>query len=99
VVDAKFEFGHCDIGTLSGLHWDNGKFDRNNIGWAWGSGPNAFFQKLKALIHKVEGVLKLPEKAIKGAWKGVSGEVKHLGGVIKKIHIPDVTPWKGLLPF
>jgi Domain of unknown function (DUF4157) len=99
IVDAKFAFGHCDIGRLTGLHWDNGRFDKNKIGWEWGAQPQAFFHKIHDLIEKVKHILSLPKEAAKKAWKGMSGAIKGLGGIVKKIHIPDLTPWDGLTPF
>lgn len=98
IVDAKFEFGHCEIGELFGLRWENGSFDRNKIGWNWGAQPQSFFTKLRELIEKVKDILNLPKKAAKEAWKKMGGAIKGLGGIVKKIKIPDITPWDGLLP-
>jgi hypothetical protein len=98
VVEANFEFGQCNIGTLSHLNWTNGRFDPNQIGWAWGSGPTAFFDKIKWLIDKAGKLVKLGKDAAKQAvkgWKEVKDGVGKLGGVLKKI---DLTPWDGLLP-
>lgn len=99
VIDASFEFGQCNIGTLSHLNWTNGHFDPNQIGWAWGSGPQNFFNKIKWLIDKAGKLVKLGKDAAKEAvkgWNEVKDGVGKLGGVLKKI---DLTPWKGLVPW
>ncbi|MBA3540678.1 MAG: hypothetical protein H0T79_13790, partial [Deltaproteobacteria bacterium] len=96
VLDAKFAFGQCDIGRLTGLHWEDGRFDKNKIGWAWGAQPQAFFHKIKTAIEKAKYILGLPKKAAKKAWKAAGATVRGLGGIVRKL---DLTPWDGLLPF
>ena len=47
----------------------------------------------------VQNILSLPKDQIKAAWRGMGGVVKGLGGIVKKIKIPDITPWDGLAPW
>ena len=57
-VDYRFEFGHCDIGKLTGLSWKDGAFDRSAIGWEWGEKPKEFFASLKHVVEKAEKLKK-----------------------------------------
>jgi hypothetical protein len=85
ILDTKFTFGHCDIGSVTGVSWKNGHFEKDKIGWEWGSAPKAFFAKLKALIAKVKYILNLGPEAAKKAWSGLkSGAegIAHYGGVV-----------------
>jgi len=71
VIEKKFTFGNVEIGKVTGLSWQNGKFQKANVGWAWGSKPRALFKEIKKAIDKAKWIVGLPKKAAAEAWKGM----------------------------
>ena len=57
VIDHSFEFGKCELGTLTGVSWKNGHFEKDKLGWTWGDKPQEFFGAIKKAIDKAKGIL------------------------------------------
>lgn len=76
VLDKKFQFGRTEIGKLTGLKWENGRFQRGAAGWAWGPKPLQMFREVKQAIDRAKYIATLPAKAAAEAWKGM----KNAGG-------------------
>jgi hypothetical protein len=72
IIEKKFTFGECEIGKLTGLAWQNGTFQRNQVGWQWGSVPTRFFNEIKSLIKRAKQIMNMPAEAAKAAWQGIS---------------------------
>jgi Domain of unknown function (DUF4157) len=104
VVSHSFNFGHCDIGKLTGIKFTDGRLQTSEMGWEWGRQPQRFFGLIKNAINNAKKIFELPEKAAKKAWgalkKSPGAAFKAGGDFVKFIEkvIPDITPWDGLLP-
>lgn len=72
IIEKRFQFGQCEIGRLTGLAWQNGTFQRNQVGWTWGDRPRAFFNDIRALINRARQIMNLPAEAAAAAWRGMS---------------------------
>lgn len=57
ILDYGYEFGKIEIGKLTGLHWKNGHFEKDKLGWEWGEKPKEFFASIKAAIGKAKALL------------------------------------------
>ncbi len=78
IIDYGFEFGKCEIGKLTGIHFHNGHFDKSKLGWEWGEKPKEFFALIKKAIAKAKEMLAMGVDAAKAAYhkaKEVAGDV------------------------
>ena len=57
MLDYGFEFGKCVMGTLTGIAFKNGHFEKDKLGWEWGDKPKEFFAAIKAAINKAKALL------------------------------------------
>ncbi|MDX2090080.1 MAG: DUF4157 domain-containing protein [Kofleriaceae bacterium] len=62
-VDWGFDFGHCEIGKLTGLSWKDGHFDASAVGWEWGAKPKEFFAAVHQGIEKVKALGRMGREA------------------------------------
>jgi hypothetical protein len=105
VVSHNFNFGHCDIGKLTGIKFVKGKLHTNEMGWEWGKQPQKFFGLIKNAINNAKKILGLPKDAAKKAWgalkKAPGAAFKAAEGFKKFLDkaIPDLTPWDGIAPW
>jgi hypothetical protein len=105
VVSHGFNFGHCDIGKLTGIKFVKGSLQTNEMGWEWGKQPQRFFGLIKNAINNAKKILGLPAKAAKKAWgalkKSPGAAFKAAEGFKKFLDkaIPDLTPWDGIAPW
>jgi hypothetical protein len=105
VVSHNFNFGHCDIGKLTGIKFEKGDLKTEEMGWEWGKQPQRFFGLIKNAINNAKKILGLPKDAAKKAWgalkKAPGAAFKAAEGFKKFLDkaIPDLTPWEGIAPW
>jgi hypothetical protein len=105
VVSHNFNFGHCDIGKLTGIKFEKGDLKTEEMGWEWGKQPQRFFGLIKNAINNAKKILGLPKDAAKKAWgalKKAPGAAFKAADAFKNFldkAIPDLTPWDGIAPW
>jgi hypothetical protein len=67
LVEQRFEWGKVEVGTLTGLQWKNGKFDRGKVGWEWSKQMQDFFAAVKKVVDKAMSLAKMAADAAKAA--------------------------------
>jgi hypothetical protein len=76
ILDYGFEFGKCEIGKLTGLHWKNGHFEKAKLGWEWGDKPKEFFAAVRAAIDKAKRIIAAGAEVAKRTWEGAKSTGK-----------------------
>lgn len=78
VLDYGFEFGKVELGQLTGVRWENGKFQKDKLGWEWGAKPKEFFAAMKAAIEKAKRLMSAAGDAAEAAYKKAKQTAKNV---------------------